>query len=209
MQQTDYLSKGFDRQVTELVKASKHAEQAQLLERIRSEVGVERFLQNAAFIVERLQSFAVDIPRVYQTQVDEEMWKEFYKGDTAVFLRSLLKSLTRAELQAIKNCFEENAEFREFVSRYMAEFKSPLHQVWACDRPDVLAAAFTSTDVGKLYLTLAKALGAHRMRKTYNDTPKTGPHPGAFTATALSFLPPGYFCNTIATPVQACRDGGE
>ena len=74
-----------------------------MLERTSNEVGIERFLQNAAFIIERLQSLAVDITRVYQAQVDEEIWKKFYKGDTAVFLRHLLKSLSRSELQAIKN----------------------------------------------------------------------------------------------------------
>ena len=41
----------------------------------------------------------------------------------------------------------------------MAEFEGLLHRVQGCDRPDVLTAAFTSSDVGKLYLTLAKGLG--------------------------------------------------
>ncbi|MBF0094482.1 MAG: hypothetical protein HQL34_08070, partial [Alphaproteobacteria bacterium] len=158
--QADQYGKVFDRQVTEIVKASKAAEQQVLiLERARSEAGVERFLQSAAFIVERLQSLAVDVSRVYQTNVDEEMWKKFYKGDQAVFLRHLLRGLSKSDMQVIKNRFEEDSEFREFVSRYLAEFENLLGQVRTCDRPDVLTAAFTSSDVGKLYLTLAKALG--------------------------------------------------
>ncbi|MBY0431489.1 MAG: hypothetical protein K2Q10_09850, partial [Rhodospirillales bacterium] len=55
--------------------------------------------------------------------------------------------------------YEEDSQFRELVSRYLGEFESLLDMARKSERPDILTAVFTSAEVGKLYLLLARALG--------------------------------------------------
>ena len=120
---------------------------------------VESFLQTAAYVVERLQSLSVDISRIFQSGVDDKTWREFHAGDQSVFLRKILKNLDRHQMQAIRARYEEDGQFRDYVNRYLAEFETLLNQARAADRADVLTGTFTSAEVGKLYLVLARSLG--------------------------------------------------
>jgi len=154
------LVQTYGRQTDDLIKASRAAEtQAKELEQQRSNVSVEKFLQTAAFIVEKLQSLSVDISRIFQSGVDDKTWREFHAGDQSVFLRKILKNLDRNQIAAIRTRYEEDSQFREFVNRYLAEFETLLNQARLADRADVLTGAFTSAEVGKLYLVLARSLG--------------------------------------------------
>ena len=109
--------------------------------------------------MEKLQSLSVDIGRVYGTGVDEKAWREFHSGDQSVFVRKILKNLDKHQIASIKNKFEDDGEFRDYVLRYMTEFETLLAQVKNSDSPDVLSGTFTSSDVGKLYMVLGRALG--------------------------------------------------
>lgn len=62
-------------------------------------------------------------------------------------------------MAAIKNKFEDDGEFRDYVLRYLAEFEALLNQARNSDYPDVLTGTFTSSEVGKLYLVIARSLG--------------------------------------------------
>ncbi|HLN24399.1 MAG TPA: hypothetical protein VK558_10475, partial [Patescibacteria group bacterium] len=154
------LVQTFGRQSDDLVKSSKVAEaQALQLDQQRSNVSVEKFLQTAAYIVEKLQSLSVDISRIFQSGIDDKTWREFHAGDQSVFLRKILKNLDRHQIAAIRTRYEEDNQFRDYVNRYIAEFEVLLNQARAADRADVLTGAFTSAEVGKLYLVLARSLG--------------------------------------------------
>jgi len=142
------------------VAASRGAEaQAKGLEQQRANVSVEKFLQSAAYIVEKLQSLSVDISRVFQAGIDDKTWREFHGGDQSVFLRKILKNLDRHQIAAIRTRYEDDGQFRDYVNRYVAEFETLLNQAREADRADVLTGTFTSAEVGKLYLVLARALG--------------------------------------------------
>jgi hypothetical protein len=154
------LVQTFGRQADDLVASSKEAEnQAQLLEQRRANVSVENFLQSAAYVVEKLQSLSVDISRIFQSGIDDKTWREFHSGDQSVFLRKILKNLDRHQIAAIRTRYEEDGQFRDYVNRYLAEFETLLAQARVADRADVLTGTFTSAEVGKLYLVLARALG--------------------------------------------------
>lgn len=158
--QAEGLAATFQRQAEDLVRASKLAEErAQQLEGQRSAASVETFLKNAAYVVEKLQSLSVDIARVFQTNLDEKSWREFHAGDQGVFVRKILKTVDRNQMNAVKNKYEDDGEFRDYVTRYLADFESLLTQARNADHADVLTATFTSAEVGKLYLLLARALG--------------------------------------------------
>jgi len=106
-----------------------------------------------------LQSLSVDISRIFQGGVDDKTWREFHSGDQSVFLRKILKNLDRNQIAAIRTRYEEDSQFREFVNRYLAEFETLLNHARQADRSDILTGAFTSAEVGKLYLVLARSLG--------------------------------------------------
>jgi ABC-type transporter Mla subunit MlaD len=158
--QTDTLVQRFGRQAEELVAASRAAEiQTKELEQQRSDVSIENFLQNAAYIVEKLQSISVDISRIFQAGIDDKTWREFHSGDQSIFLRKILKNLDRNQIAAIRTRYEEDGQFRDYVNRYLAEFEVLLAKARTADRADVLTGTFTSAEVGKLYLVLARAMG--------------------------------------------------
>ena len=113
----------FARHTDALLDASRAAEaQSRHLEEQRTNVSVEKFLQTAAYIVERLQSLSVDISRIFQPNIDDKTWQEFHDGDRSVFLRKTLKTLDRQQIAAIKTRYEEDDQFRDYVNRYLAEF---------------------------------------------------------------------------------------
>jgi len=159
-QQAESMAATFARQSSDLVNSSKLAEvRAQQLEDRRASASVEHFLQNAAFIVEKLQSLSVDIGRIFSANIDEKAWKEFHAGDQSVFVRKILKNLDKHQIASMKNKYEDDGEFREYVTRYLTEFEALLNQARQSDYADVLTGTFTSSEVGKLYLVLARALG--------------------------------------------------
>jgi hypothetical protein len=110
-------------------------------------------------MVEKLQSLSVDISRLFQSDIDDKTWREFHSGDQSVFLRKILKNLDRTQIAAIREKYEDDGDFRDYVNRYIAEFETLLNQARAADRADVLTGTFTSAEVGKLYLVLSRALG--------------------------------------------------
>ena len=159
-QHAETLVQAFARQSETLVSASREAEeQANALEKQKSSVSVDNFLQSAAYLVEKLQSLSVDISRLFQSGIDDKTWREFHSGDQSVFLRKILKNLDRNQINAIRERYEDDGDFRDYVNRYIAEFETLLNQARAADRADVLTGTFTSAEVGKLYLVLARALG--------------------------------------------------
>ena len=66
------------------------------------EMSVEDFLRQATFILEKLQSLAVDMNRLLETQVTEEDWHRFNRGEKGVFVRKLLGFREKARLAAIR-----------------------------------------------------------------------------------------------------------
>jgi len=159
-QHAETLVGSFARQAETLVSASREAEeQAEAQARQKSSVSVDNFLQTAAYLVEKLQSLSVDISRLFQSGIDDKTWREFHSGDQSVFLRKILKNLDRNQINAIRERYEDDGDFRDYVNRYIAEFETLLNQARAADRADVLTGTFTSAEVGKLYLVLSRALG--------------------------------------------------
>ena len=69
--------------------------------------------------------------------------------------------LQRRELNAldlVKEQYRDNAEFREYTNYYLQKFETLLEEARTHDPEDLVSAAYLSSDVGKLYLLLARAL---------------------------------------------------
>jgi len=129
------------------------------LKQRHDEVGLDNFMHQSAFISERLQSLAVDMNRVLETTVTEEDWRRFNKGERGVFVRKMLGFREKAKLSTIREKYQADTEFRDYVSRYLQEFEILLKEAGKRDQGSVLTQTFLSSDVGKVYVLLAHALG--------------------------------------------------
>ena len=129
------------------------------LKQRHDEVGVDNFMHQSAFISERLQSLAVDMNRVLETTVTEEDWRRFNKGERGVFVRKMLGFREKAKLSTIREKYQADTEFRDYVGRYLQEFETLLQEASKRDQGSALSQTFVSSDVGKVYTLLAHALG--------------------------------------------------
>ena len=141
---------------------SRASEAATLLDDLKAEthqVGVDDFLRRASFISERLQSIAVDMNRVLETRLSEDDWRRFNKGEKGVFVRKMLGFREKSKLATISKKYEDDGEFREYVSRYISQFDAMLAEAKKRDHDAVLSTIFLSSDMGKVYMLLARAIG--------------------------------------------------
>lgn len=159
-EQTERAGSAFEMKADTLSRMADRAEEKlRLLEAQRDAADLQRFLNGAVFIIERLQSIAVDITRLFSPTVDEDLWQRYYRGDTSAFLRHAARALTRRQAGQIRELYEANSDFRDYVNRYLSEYETLLRASRQTDRAEVLAATLTSADMGKLYLVLARAVG--------------------------------------------------
>lgn len=118
----------------------------------------DTFLRDAASIIEKMETVAVDINRIFNPTAEEEIWKKYYNGDTSAFVRYLAKAMTKNQVIAIRNEFEENLEFRNLVTRYLSDFEALISKARRNERSGILLSVISGADVGKLYYILAKSL---------------------------------------------------
>ena len=105
-------------------------------------------------------SATVDIARIFQPSVEEELWKRYYKGDQGVFLRHITKTLSRQKFEAIQKKYQTDDKFRSYVMRYLKEYSALIKHARATDRAEVLTTTFSTSDMGKLYMLLSKSMEA-------------------------------------------------
>ena len=119
---------------------------------------VDTFLKNAAGIIEKMETLAIDINAVFNAEAQEKLWKRYYEGETDAFVRYLAKNMTRKQVVAIKDEFERNAEFRRDVTTYMSEFENLIKKARSCEKSSVLLSVISGADIGKIYYIIARAL---------------------------------------------------
>ena len=154
------VGQSLEQQVSTMREASHDArELVETLKVHAEEAGKEDFLKLAAFISERLQSLAVDMNRLMETTISEDDWRRFNRGEKGIFVRKILGFRERAKLAAIKQRYQEDGEFRDYVSRYISEFNNLLKEAKSRDHDSILSTTFLSSDMGKVYMLLSRAIG--------------------------------------------------
>jgi hypothetical protein len=77
-----------------------------------------------------------------------------------VFLRSLLGNGEARKVQdEIKARYVADQEFRKCADRYLDTFEGLLNQAERSDPANLLSSAFVTSDVGKVYVLLSRAVG--------------------------------------------------
>ena len=73
-------------------------------------------------------------------------------------MRKMLGFREKVKLASIKEKYQTDSEFRDYVSRYLTEFEVVLDEAKKRDQEGLLKSTFLSSDVGKVYMLLARAL---------------------------------------------------
>ncbi len=127
--------------------------------RQRAEEQVDNdFARRAALVTESLNSNSIDIARALDATVADTAWASYLKGDRGIFTRRAVKLLDNSEAKAIARVYENDAAFRDHVSRYIHDFEAMLRQLLSTRDGHAMGVTLLSSDMGKLYVALAQAI---------------------------------------------------
>ena len=119
----------------------------------------ENFLSIAADIVAELGTLSIDVAKLLDAEVPEDVWKRYQAGDRSVFVRRLLARKDAYLLPALAEGYEKNLKLRDLVMRFTAKFEELLDRANKADPDNILNTAFLTADIGKLYLLIQRNLG--------------------------------------------------
>ncbi|MFK7867360.1 MAG: hypothetical protein AB8B77_07980 [Alphaproteobacteria bacterium] len=117
------------------------------------------FNRTSRHIIEDLNSISIDLTRALEGEVPEADWRRYIKGDRTIFSRTLLRNRQDALIRKIAERVRGDNAMRGYVSRYVELFDQLLKGASKSDSENLLHATFLTSDVGKLYVILNRALG--------------------------------------------------
>lgn len=107
-----------------------------------------------------LNDMAIDLAAISaDVQPHEDEWRRYLAGDRAVFARKLANTLDEDTVHRITKLYRDNARFRDSANVFMQEFEAMHARAREGDGNGLLAPTILSSDTGKIYLTIAYALG--------------------------------------------------
>lgn len=118
----------------------------------------DHFARRSALLIESLNSTAIDVAKLLSNDVTDSAWSAYLKGDRGVFTRRAVKLLDAGESREIALHYDNDAEFRDHVNRYIHDFEAMLRIILAARDGNALGVAILSSDMGKLYVALAQAI---------------------------------------------------
>ncbi len=113
----------------------------------------------ARHMMETLQAIAIDLCRFLEDDPPNELLKRYRNGERNVFARRLAGSLGSEQQEMIGQKYRSDREFRDTVDRYVQQFEALLEMTARNDRDNVLVETYLSSQTGKVYMTLASAIG--------------------------------------------------
>lgn len=118
----------------------------------------DNFARRSALLIESLNSTAIDVSKILSNDVSDSAWAAYLKGDRGVFTRRAVKLLDAGQAREIAMHYDNDAEFREHVNRYIHDFEGMLRTILSARDGSALAVTILSSDMGKLYVALAQAI---------------------------------------------------
>src|SRR5690606_13547279 len=145
-----------EKQMMSLTTAAAKAKlEADRLAEKKSRTRNEQFMKSTAFIMENLNSLTIDLNRILDSSLSEDLWRRYRKGEKGIFTRKLLKA---RDAEKIRARYRDSGDFRRFADQYVAEFREIMTEAGNVDHSELLSDAFITADVGKVYLLLQEAL---------------------------------------------------
>ena len=143
-----------------LTDAADHADtQAKIIRQNTYDSRRDMFLRASRFVIEDLNSTAIDLNRLLDNQGSQKLWSKLTRGDKGIFVRGMLQDDEKHARTVIRTKFEEDENFRKYVQRYLDHFERLLNEANESDPENLLSSTFLSADIGKLYLVLARSVG--------------------------------------------------
>lgn len=130
-------------------------------DKTQTEVSIKKpvdFLQNASSILDKLQTFSIDMAHIFSPKAESTLWKKYYDGDKTVFMRHITKMISETQHRQIKELYIENSDFNQAITRYMTEFEDMMKEVQKEDENKLLMSILIGSDIGRLYMVLADVL---------------------------------------------------
>jgi len=118
----------------------------------------DHFARRSAALIESLNSTAIDVAKILSNDVTDTAWSAYLNGDRGGFTRRAVKLLDAGESREIALHYDEDAEFRDHVNRYIHDFEAMLRIILSARDGNALGVAVLSSDMGKLYVALAQAI---------------------------------------------------
>ncbi|MGN0920056.1 MAG: hypothetical protein ACI4OR_04820 [Alphaproteobacteria bacterium] len=115
-------------------------------------------LVEASTIVGQLQQFSVELAHLFSPKNEEELWKRYYAGDKAVFMRHLRQEIRSAKAEKVKALYRENMAFQMAVNHYMGAFEQMTYEAKENSADSPLLGVLVGSDVGRLYMVLAEII---------------------------------------------------
>ncbi len=129
----------------------------------RDEEDANALGRRVSLLIEALNSTAIDVSKLLSNEIADSAWAAYLKGDRGVFTRRAVRLLDAKDARALQNRYQEEADFREQVNRYIHDFETMLRRVLAEREGGTLGVTLLSSDMGKLYVALAQAI--ERLRR--------------------------------------------
>jgi hypothetical protein len=118
----------------------------------------EGFARRMALLTESLNSAAIDVAKILSNEVTDTSWAAYLKGDRGVFTRRAVRLLDSGEARIIAAHYDDDAEFRDHVNRYIHDFEAMMRVLLSTRDGNAIGVTLLSSDVGKLYVALAQAI---------------------------------------------------
>lgn len=115
-------------------------------------------LAEASNIVGQLQQFSVELAHLFSPKNEESLWKRYYAGDKAVFMRHLREEIKATKAEKIRKLYRENTAFQSAVNHYMQAFEQMTYEAKENSADSPLLGVLVGSDVGRLYMVLAEVI---------------------------------------------------
>ncbi|QXQ04954.1 hypothetical protein KX816_11685 [Sphingosinicellaceae bacterium] len=110
-------------------------------------------------LIEQLGEASVDVSKLLAVDVGENAWVDYLGGDRSVFARRTVKLVDRDMARKIARHYQHDAAFRDEASRYLDTFEKLTRRILTDPDGDALMATIVSSDLGKLYVAIARSTG--------------------------------------------------
>lgn len=113
----------------------------------------------SSVVLDLLQAQAIDLSKPFARDIGTAEWAAYLRGDRGLFARKAVRLLDRGTAAAVARLARDDPAFAEQAARYVDAFETLLRHVAPDVRGSALAVALISSDIGKLFVALAQALG--------------------------------------------------
>ncbi|WP_426163378.1 hypothetical protein [Sandarakinorhabdus sp. DWP1-3-1] len=108
-------------------------------------------------LIDAMHAEAIDIAGLLSFDIEDSAWDSYMKGDRSIFARRVAEHLDANGQRAVERHFHHDPEFRVKATHYIEEFEKLISHVLPDREGKSLSVALLSSNVGRLYVSLAQA----------------------------------------------------